>query len=721
MSSEPAFRPKSGAAPGTAAHKVVAGPGAEPDRSREAAASAVVERAEGALMALTGRSPEAAHEELLRRAEAAGRTLVEECRITLGALVPAPGRAADEAVPPPAVVRAPGAPGPGRDGDRTALAQAPAAQAASATGAAAPSGAAPADASSRGDAVAAGAARAAAGQRGSAATGSAAVGSTPAGSTSAGTSPAAPSLDTASPGSVSAGGASAGAPDGAASAVQALFDALPGAVLLLSPLRSPTGEVEDYRIDAATPQAVGAAGLSGRELVGRRILQCRPEVAEEGLWRGWLRTLDTGEPYTQAPSPRGESADGAQEPAAYSVRAARQDGRLVVSWPRPEAPGRQEQLLADVQRLGHLGWATWDLVTGEAAWSSQVYALYGRDPAEGPVPLEELAHLAVAEDRPVLARAVRQIVTGGKEFDVPFRIRTADGERHLRAVAEAALDTGGRPVQVHGFVQDLTAQRSAELALLESEQAMLAQHGILQAERMLAGRLQHALLPLPRRPLRLAGLRVDLAYLPAQSGIHVGGDWFSAIELPDGEALFVVGDVAGHGIDAVATMAQLRFTAKGMIFTGSSLTGALSRLNTLLLHSRDTKSTATLVLARYRPDQRRLLWAQAGHLPPLLLRAGEARYLDRPRGVLLGATDTPVFEEAECVLEPGDRLLLFTDGLVERPGEPIQVGLERLSRATATHRSDAPGSLGPLLGAMLEGERRDDVCVLDIRVPAEPA
>jgi serine phosphatase RsbU (regulator of sigma subunit) len=156
-----------------------------------------------------------------------------------------------------------------------------------------------------------------------------------------------------------------------------------------------------------------------------------------------------------------------------------------------------------------------------------------------------------------------------------------------------------------------------------------------------------------------------------------------------------------------------------MVSTGSSLTGALSRLNTLLLHSRDAHGTATMVLALYRPDERRLVWAQAGHPPPVLLRAGQVRRLERPRGMLLGACAAPPYEEAECLLEPGDRLLLYTDGLVERPGEGLDLGLERLARAMGAEHTDEPGSLAPLLDAMLEGELRDDVCVVDVRVPRE--
>lgn len=503
-----------------------------------------------------------------------------------------------------------------------------------------------------------------------------------------------------------------------ADAVQAVLDTLPGAAVLLTPLRAPTGEVEDYRIDAASPETVDVVGRGGVGLVGLRILECWPPIADEALWRGCARTLATGEPYEGEPYGQRDEVAGATELSTYRVRVARLSEGLVVSWLRNDPSAQQERRLEDVQRLGNLGWANWNLVTREVTWSAQVFTVLGRDAGRGPLQLAELPEPTLPDDVPALSRALDDLLDAGLPVDVPFRVRTANGVKHLRLVAEAVTDLRGTPVEVHGFLQDLTAQRRAELALVASERAMLTQHGALRAERALAGRLQHALLPLPDKPLRLADLRVEVAYLPAQSGIQVGGDWFSAIELPDG-ALFVVGDVAGHGVGAVATMAQLRFTAKGMVITGSSLTGALGRLNTLLLHSRDSHGTATLVLARYHARERRLVWAQAGHPPPLLLRDGRARLLDRPRGVLLGASTQPVFEEEECLLRPGDRLLLYTDGLVERPGEGIDRGLERLAEAAASYHRDEPGSLEPLLAAMLEGERRDDVCVLDIRVPAE--
>ncbi|MFG2603609.1 SpoIIE family protein phosphatase [Streptomyces sp. NPDC048514] len=507
--------------------------------------------------------------------------------------------------------------------------------------------------------------------------------------------------------------------DGTAQTVQAVLDALPGAAIVLTPLRSASGEVEDYRIEAATAEAVDVFGRAGRDMVGSHILESYPSVAGEPLWHGYLRALETGMPFDSEPFVYQDVSDGVPVTATYSVRAAPLGGGLLVTWLRHDPAERQEQRLADVQRLGNLGWATWNLTTQEVSWSAQAYAVLGRGPVREPLGLDELPDLALPEDAANLTHVIDELVREARSFDVPFRVETPQGVRHLRMVAEAVTEPDGTPVEVHGFVQDLTAQRSAELALVESERAMLLQRGVLQAERALAARLQHALLPLPSKPVRLAGLRVEVAYLPAQAGTHVGGDWFSAIELPDCDALFVVGDVAGHGIGAVATMAQLRFTAKGMVSTGSSLTGALARLNQLLLHSRDSQTTATMILARYDPDEQILAWAQAGHLPPLLMRGGEARYLDRPGGMLLGASAAPVYESAELSLEPGDRLLLYTDGLIERLGESLDEGFARLAEAVRVHGCGESGSLDALLSTMLSDERRDDVCVLDIRMPRE--
>ncbi|WP_046258213.1 SpoIIE family protein phosphatase [Streptomyces sp. WM6386] len=785
MTSEPAGPAESGAPDTVALAKIVARQRAEMDRLRDqAATSAVVERAKGAVMALTGCSPDAAGEELLQRAKAAHHTLLEECWITLGGLAPqAPTAASADAPEQDAVVHAfpvaeAGGPrdlgrlgralvrvGTPQDLARCLLEHLSSTEAdAVMIFARLPAGGLELVGHAGIDETLAAQWRQVPPLSGIAALDALRdgqprwledvetdreryllIGDPPERWLSRAWLPVV-TRDRAdvcigvlrAPGGrftpavrehllavarLCAGRLRAFDPrrepssDAAVDAVQTVFDALPGSTMLLAPLRAPSGEVEDYRIEAATEETFDAFGRTGRDLLGLRLLECFPSLAGEPLWEGCRHTLTTGEAYDGEPFAQQAVVAGVAELSTYTVRVTRLGSGLAVSWLRHDSSDRQEQRLADVQRLGNLGWANWNLITHDVSWSSQVYTVLDRDPAAGPVRLAALRDLAVPEDAPALTHAVGELLRRGRPCAMPFRIRATDGIRHLRIVAETVTDVHGTPVEVHGFLQDLTAQRSAELALVESEQAIVTQHDVLRAERTLAARLQHALLPLPTRPVQPAGLEVEVAYLPAQSGIHVGGDWFSAIELPDGDALFVVGDVAGHGIDAVATMAQLRFTAKGMVITGSSLTGALARLNTLLLHSRDTHGTATMVLARYNPDGHRLVWAQAGHPAPLLLRAGEARYLDRPGGMLLGASSHPHFQEAECVLEPGDRLLLYTDGLVERPSEGIDRGFKRLADALVTHHGNESGSLGPMLADLLEGERRDDVCVVDIRVP----
>lgn len=503
-------------------------------------------------------------------------------------------------------------------------------------------------------------------------------------------------------------------------AAQRMLNALSGSVVVLTPVLGPEGGVEDFRVDAASPGALDVSGRRGKELIGVHIVENYPTVVGTALWHGYLDALENGTVYEGDPFQYEEVAAGTPRLSTFSVRAVRMGRRLVVSWARHDTGDRQELRLADMQRLGNLGWGQWEPATGAAEWSDQVYTVFQRDPSEGPIAWEDLPEHLVPEDRPEAGRAVRDLLHRAVPLDRRVSVATPAGVRHVRIVAEAVVDAAGTPVEVHGLFQDLTRQQQAEEELLRSERERAHQHGLLQAERALASRLQHALLPIPEQSLRLAGLHVEVAYKPAADGVNVGGDWYSAIELPDGSALFVVGDVAGHGLDAVATMAQLRFSAKGMIITGSPLVEALQRLNTLLLHTGDARfGTATMIMAVYDPAEQCLTWAQAGHPPPLLIRDGRAQYLDRPAGVLLGATARPRFTEARCRLRPGDQILLYTDGLMEKPTEHLDEGFARLARTAAdVCTPGAADPLGVLLSPLLSlSARRDDTCVVHIRLP----
>ncbi|MFJ5778953.1 PP2C family protein-serine/threonine phosphatase [Streptomyces sp. NPDC093094] len=502
------------------------------------------------------------------------------------------------------------------------------------------------------------------------------------------------------------------------SAVQDVLDGLPGSVICLEPRFGADGEVEDFRITAASPDALDIGARRGKELVGLSILETYPTVFGTELWSGYVRALKTGVRYEGEPFEYQEVVAGIPRLSRFAVRAAPGRAGLIVSWVRLDSGEREQRRLAVMQRLAKMGWTDWDLVRNRITWSEEVYSIFGRDPAHGPMTLEELPEHVVAEDLPALGGAVQRLLGQGEPVDHTFRILAPDGgTRHIRIVAETETDVNGDPVEVHGAFQDLTAVKQAERQLLEHERAVQAHRTMLTAERSLAARLQHALLPLAHRSLHIAGLTVDVAYRPQQQGVEVGGDWYSAIELPDGDALLVVGDVAGHGLDAVATMAQLRFTAKGMAITGTPLATILARLNTLLLHSSERGfNTATMIMACYEPETGVLTWVQAGHLPLLLLRQGEARYLPSPRTALLGAMPEADYAPSTVRLLPGDQLLLFTDGLVETPGEIIDDGLDRLARTAAACTADDRPLDGILDALVTSGTRRDDVCVLHVRV-----
>lgn len=498
--------------------------------------------------------------------------------------------------------------------------------------------------------------------------------------------------------------------------VREVVAAMLGPVVFLRPRRGPDGRVTDFELLAAGSEAFDTVGRRGPELVGLSLVDSYPGIDATDLWRAYLDVLASGTPYEGAVEYE-ESAAGFRQRSRYRVRVACCQGGLVVSYARLDSDEREQHRLALMQSLGRMGWTDRDLVGGSIVWSEEVYSIFGRDPGQGPVPLEELAAHADDEDRPVMEQAVRGLLEAGEPVDRTFRIRLPDQQvRHVRIVAETDNDALGRPVRVHGLFQDLSAAKHAERQLLEHKRSVLAQQSQLAAERDLAARLQDTLLPVPQQQLALAGLTVDVAYLPVQEGLRLGGDWYSAVELPDGNALLVVGDVAGHGLDAVATMAQLRFTAKGMAITGSPLPQILANLNTLLVHTSGRHShTATMIMAVYEPAASRLTWVRAGHQPPLLVRDGHARFLPAPAGMLLGAVHDPRFEASTVELCPGDHLLLYTDGLIERPGESIDQGMARLAETVQAKDLAAPRPLNGLVSALVAPhDHADDICVLHI-------
>ncbi|MEU8664664.1 PP2C family protein-serine/threonine phosphatase, partial [Actinoplanes philippinensis] len=353
--------------------------------------------------------------------------------------------------------------------------------------------------------------------------------------------------------------------------------------------------------------------------------------------------------------------------------------------PAVPAAWRGAGRLDGMERLANLGWGEWDLVSGEIYWSPQLYRIYERDPGLGPPGEGEAAALAVAGDRPLRVAAV-EAFRRSERVDVVTRVRVGGRVKHLRTVADAVRDADGQPLRVYGIVQDVTEQRVGAERLAEVERTLAAEHE-------LAARLQRIILPIPAEPIDLPGLRVAVRYLPAGTrtagtaetrtagtagtrtegtaetgrAAMIGGDWFHAAALRDGSVLLAVGDVAGHGTQAATTMAQLRHALRALAVVTSDPGALLQHLNQLIweLEADDPELAATAVIARFDPRRHELVWAQAGHPPPLLSRGGRTAPLPRPAGPMLGVVDGARYAEAVIDLTPGDVLLLYTDGLVE--------------------------------------------------------
>jgi serine phosphatase RsbU (regulator of sigma subunit) len=244
----------------------------------------------------------------------------------------------------------------------------------------------------------------------------------------------------------------------------------------------------------------------------------------------------------------------------------------------------------------------------------------------------------------------------------------------------------------------------------QPDTALLA--AALAAERHVTLELQRAILPLHDEPFDLPGLRAVVRYLPASQDSRVGGDWYITAEMPGGHVLLAIGDVAGHGLAAAAGMARLRGALAGLAITGSPPERLVGWLNDLVHHV-DPEHTASVLAAYFDPPTRVLTWAQAGHPPPVLVRNSHALTLAQPAGILLGAGQSS-YQVASLALQPGDLLLLYSDGLIERRDRPLEDGLAALSAAAAgsTDPEKVVATVLDTLGSATE----DDTCLVALQV-----
>lgn len=380
----------------------------------------------------------------------------------------------------------------------------------------------------------------------------------------------------------------------------------------------------------------------------------------------------------------------------------------------PTAP-RRDSLLSRV------GSAEWNLLTDEASWSGELYQILGRDPATPPLTLDELPSLVLDEDRPKLTSMVTDCLVDAKPIDGEFRVLRTDGAvRTVHMMGEPVLDADGSTASMWAVLRDVSELRRSQRVVSETRDSLQRHQHRAQTEHRLAVELQEAVLPPWRGSLRLprrSPETLDLAahYLPSSTSALIGGDWYDALELADGDMLLSVGDLTGHGVAVTSGMATLLGAVRGMAMAGTQPGQLLSWLNQLL-DATVQPALGSAICCRYRPETRTLAWAQAGHPAPLLFRDGTGRRLSAPDGVLLGATSGASYEQAEEPLEAGDLLLLHTDGLV--PGHDSMEAVNRLLGLAPRfdEARTAQDCVRMVVEEFGETEREDDACVLIAKV-----
>jgi phosphoserine phosphatase RsbU/P len=254
-----------------------------------------------------------------------------------------------------------------------------------------------------------------------------------------------------------------------------------------------------------------------------------------------------------------------------------------------------------------------------------------------------------------------------------------------------------------------TEQDVALLQLVADRAALASQARQLQSDRSAALALQLSLLPshLPK----VDGLDLAARYLPGHN-LSVGGDWFDVFLLPSGYLGAVIGDVSGHGLAAAVVMGRLRSALRAYALEWDDPAEVLTRLDRKISHF-ETGSIATIIYAMVSPARDQVAMSSAGHLPPVIMCGEEPRLLTLARDLPVGVGEGGPRRTTVVDAAPETTLVLYTDGLVERRGEVIDAGIERLRRLVR------PGPAEDLCSAIIAGTDMlavdDDVAVVAMR------
>jgi serine phosphatase RsbU (regulator of sigma subunit) len=247
-----------------------------------------------------------------------------------------------------------------------------------------------------------------------------------------------------------------------------------------------------------------------------------------------------------------------------------------------------------------------------------------------------------------------------------------------------------------------------------------------EAALQMAEALQRSLLTEPPEPDHA---EIVVRYLPAAEAARVGGDWYDAFLQPSGATTLVIGDVVGHDTAAAAAMGQVRSLLRGIAAYSDAGPAEVLRGLDSAMAVLQIDTLATAAVARFEQDEEdrrrgvtRMVWANAGHLPPLALRPdGSVVVLaDWKADLLLGVDSSVHRTELEVTLDRGSTVLLYTDGLIERRDADLDTGLQRL-RTHLAELADLPLQqlCDELLARLVDGKPEDDVALVAVRLHRE--
>jgi serine phosphatase RsbU (regulator of sigma subunit) len=500
------------------------------------------------------------------------------------------------------------------------------------------------------------------------------------------------------------------------------LDQVTESALVVRPLRDADGAVTDFCVVHLSPRYIDPGGRRPAELAGLTLLEAYPASASgDGLFAIAERVLASGRAEdvtgTAAPAVTGTGLTGDVDKVQVTeVHAVPLFAGVIFTWrPVGEAEERAD-LLGHAQRLGRIGAWEENLGSGDVHWTESAFAVFGLDPLHAlPIPTTSLHSFAIAADRAPVRRFRQSLLHRREPAVAVFRIvRPGDTAiRQIRIFAEPVL-AGDEVVGLRGAFQDVSSHYHTQVALAATQDQLADSEQRAEQEQQLALRLQRAIMPEDEPPVEAAGVEVAVRYRPAEQGRLVAGDWYDALLLPDKRLLLVVGDITGHGIDAVTGMIAARNALRGLAATGQGPADLLRHLNFAACHL--TEGIAgTVICGRYDPETRVLCWARAGHLPPVLVRDGAAEMLPLPGGVLLGLDPDAEYEEATLPMRGGDTLLLFTDGLIERRADSISDALREFTAAAVPAGPDVSAHADRILNHAVS-DTGDDACLVAVRI-----